>query len=411
MTIGTSLFTRLSTEGFQRLQTQVADLQGRIAAGQNDPAPSADPMRALRLSATAEMEERTARFAANAAAAGDRLAVVDNVLADVASIARDLKEIALQTASGANPTESAPALRTEALKLREALLLAANSRDALGQPLFSGFSGEMPFVDGPSGVRFTGDAGRPALPLSETLTLATTLNGAAVFGTSDEGLFAAVDKVIAALSPAVEGASERALAEGSAVLALSLDRAETVVSFRLSGPLGMAEISQPMVADAPAPMVEAINAASGQTGVMAEIAPDGRGILLSAQGQMELSQAMADPARDKPFIRLVAEGGMGRGSVLKPADLGVTALVAMAEAGVQTLAAARAEVGALGRVADRQAEVLESRRLALEQARSGLEELDIAAAVTRLQTLLMTQEAAQQSFVRIMGRGLFDYLR
>ena len=72
MTIGTSLFTRLSTEGFQRMQTQVADLQGRIAAGTNDPAPSADPTRALRLSATVELQERTARFAANAAAATDR---------------------------------------------------------------------------------------------------------------------------------------------------------------------------------------------------------------------------------------------------------------------------------------------------------------------------------------------------
>ncbi|MCU0814999.1 MAG: flagellar hook-associated protein 3 [Cypionkella sp.] len=413
MTIGTSLFTRLSTEGFQRLQTQVADLQGRIAAGQNDPAPSADPMRALRLSATAEMEERTARFAANTTAVGDRLAVVDNVLADVAGMSRQLKEIALQSASGANSVESAAALRTQAVKLREALLVAANSRDALGQPLFSGFSGETPFVDGREGIRFTGDAGRPALALSETLTVPTTVNGASVFGTSAGGLFAAVDKVIAALSPPMDGTSERVTAEGSAVLSLNLERTETEVSFQLSGPLGVTEIRQSLVADAPAPLVEAINAASSQTGVQAAIAADGKGILLSASGRIDLSEAATIPFRDRPVARLIGqEGGeAGLALVLKPAALGVTALVAMAEEGVQTLVAARAEIGALGRVTDRQAEVLENRKLALEQARSGLEDLDIAAAVTRLQTLLMTQEAAQQSFVRITGRGLFDYLR
>jgi flagellar hook-associated protein 3 FlgL len=47
----------------------------------------------------------------------------------------------------------------------------------------------------------------------------------------------------------------------------------------------------------------------------------------------------------------------------------------------------------------------------VDQAVSGLEELDVAAAVTRLQSLLATQEAAQQTYVRIAGQSLFDYLR
>lgn len=413
MTIGTSLFTRLSTEGFQRMQTQVADLQGRIAAGTNDPAPSADPTRALRLSATVELQDRTARFAANAAAATDRLGLTDDVLADVAGMARQVKEIALRSASGALSGESAAALRAEAVALRSALLDAANMRDAAGQPVFSGYSGTAAFIDGAEGIRFAGDAGRPALPLSEGVMLATTLNGAEVFGSAESGLFATVDKLIAALSPELSGSTETVAAEGSARLMLDLGRAETVVSFRLTGPLGAADLRLPMVADAPGAMVAAINDASAQTGVQASVAPDGRGILLASAGRMELSQAATEPARDGPFASLVAEEGpaAGRISTLRPMALGLTALVARAEEGVQTLVAARAEIGALGQVAERQAEVLANRKLALEQAVTGLEELDIAAAVTRLQTLLMTQQAAQQSFVRITGTGLFDYLR
>lgn len=35
----------------------------------------------------------------------------------------------------------------------------------------------------------------------------------------------------------------------------------------------------------------------------------------------------------------------------------------------------------------------------------------MAEAVTRLQQLLLTQEAAQQTYVKIANRSLFDYLR
>jgi flagellar hook-associated protein 3 FlgL len=42
---------------------------------------------------------------------------------------------------------------------------------------------------------------------------------------------------------------------------------------------------------------------------------------------------------------------------------------------------------------------------------AGLEDLDVAAAITRLQQLLLTEQAAQQTFVKINGTSLFDYMR
>ena len=52
-----------------------------------------------------------------------------------------------------------------------------------------------------------------------------------------------------------------------------------------------------------------------------------------------------------------------------------------------------------------------ARRLRIDQAVAGLEDLDVAAAITKLQGLLLTEQAAQQSFVKINGTSLFDYLR
>ncbi len=75
------------------------------------------------------------------------------------------------------------------------------------------------------------------------------------------------------------------------------------------------------------------------------------------------------------------------------------------------MASQHAEVGSLAALADSHASVLTDRRLRIDQAVAGLEDLDVAAAITRLQSLLLTEQAAQQSFVKINGTSLFDYLR
>jgi len=78
---------------------------------------------------------------------------------------------------------------------------------------------------------------------------------------------------------------------------------------------------------------------------------------------------------------------------------------------VAHIAAQRAEVGALARLAEDHGQVLADRKLRIDQAVAGLEDLDVAAAITKLQQSLLTEQAAQQSFVKINGTSLFDYLR
>ncbi len=68
-------------------------------------------------------------------------------------------------------------------------------------------------------------------------------------------------------------------------------------------------------------------------------------------------------------------------------------------------------MGALGRLAEDHAQVLADRKLRIDKSVAGLEDLDVAAAITRLQQLLLTEQAAQQTFVKINGTSLFDYMR
>jgi flagellar hook-associated protein 3 FlgL len=142
--------------------------------------------------------------------------------------------------------------------------------------------------------------------------------------------------------------------------------------------------------------------------VTATLLPDGTGIALSAAGPLTLS-GVQDGPRDAPLVTLTPAGGTP--VALRPARLAPDALVAAAASAVDRLAQVRSEAGALAAAADRARDGIAERRLVLDQAVSGLRDLDMAAEVTRLQVLLTTQQAAQQTYVRIAGQSLFDYLR
>ena len=71
----------------------------------------------------------------------------------------------------------------------------------------------------------------------------------------------------------------------------------------------------------------------------------------------------------------------------------------------------RARIGSEMNKADNQRTVLENRRLLLTEDISSMEDADIAELVTKLQTLMMNKDAAQQAFARISQMTLFDLIR
>lgn len=298
MTIGTALFHTRALDGFQRMNGDISDLQNQVSSGKNDPRPSADPVRAGRLSAATEQQDRLTRYEANIAALSGRLDMADTTLDTAGDIMQRLREIALRGASDSTGPDERASLAIEARELRHSLIGAANARDATGRTLFGGFNSETdPYRDSGQGVVYAGNLGRPKLRVSESTMLDTGLPGPDVFGDPQAAggtIFDAVDRLIA-----------------------GLDRPE-----------------------GPAP------------GMVDEIA-----------------------------------------------------------AGVNQIADSRARIGAIANVAERQGDAVTARRVALDKVIAGLEDLDLAAATTRLKQLLVTREAAQLTFVKITQNSLFDYIR
>ncbi|ODM42092.1 flagellar hook-associated protein FlgL [Cereibacter johrii] len=409
MTLGTTLFATLASRNFSRLQTEIGTLQARIASEVRDPRPSADPTRAVQLSAAKEMEATLGRYGANAASAADRLAHADVALGEVAARMRELKDVVLQAGNPTLSDEGRAGLRIVAESAREALFALANRKDAMGQGLFAGYAAGPAFVKEGDTVRFAGNDGQPTAQLSETLRVATSLGGAEVFmavptETGARSLFDLADDLVASLSVPLAHASPQRSAEDTARLSLAAPPAPATVRFTLTGPAGSAEIEQRL----PGSALAAINAASAVTGVTATEEPDGT-LVLGAVGRISVSEmSRSDDPRDvlATFTSAEDEGGW-----IMPARFDAASLTDAFDAAVSHMAEQRARAGALAASVDTQADAIKTRQTRIATAIGGLEDLDVAEAVTRLQQLLLTQEAAQQTYVKIANRSLFDYLR
>mgnify|MGYP001293436816 CR=1 FL=1 len=420
MTIGNSLATELANRAFSRTADKISDLQGLIASGKNDPRASADQMRAAQLSALREQRAAMDHFTNAAEQAASRVALSDQAIGDAATLMRRLSELAIQAGNDTLPDEGMQGIQVEAETLRSALVEIANRVDALGQPLFAGYSPAPAYEETATGVRYLGDGGRPSQRLSETLTLPVGLNGAELFGATPSGdgkmdVFQIVDELIDSFGVEMHNSRSEVAITGRAEVHLTGGRDARTVSMTLGGPLGSVDLDLDVVAGMTATVVDQINAHTAATGITASLTADGKGFELNAEGEITIEGLSRDDnptAHIGTIQQLEFRGEPGKPMLrLKTEAMSATAMLEQVQDALAHFATKRAEVGAMGSTVDAQKEAIDVRRLNIDTAVAGLEDLDVAAAITRLETLLLNRDAAQQTYVQITRTSLFDYLR
>jgi len=406
--ITNALFHHTTRRDLSVLNDKIADLQGQISSGKNDARPSTDLVRALRLNAAQEQTQLLDRFATNLDHAGDRLEQADIILQEGETTLRRISELALRAATATTTPDARVTIMTEVRELRAQLLGFANARDAMGQPLFGGFvTSNDPFQDGPQGVSYHGDTGQMRLRVSETQSLATGLNGADVFGAGTDSVFALIDRFIAMLSTDPAQTTAKVEGQGQLTLLPELGREAARWSLTITGPQGQADIAFDIAAGAVTAARDAINARQLETGVSAAIDPATGGIILTADGQVTVARnAGAEDAR-----KLTVVDTTGQSRNLVTADRTEQAILGKLQAATSHMIDQRTKIGALAANARTQTEVIGARKLAMDQTLANLGDLDMAAALTRLQQHMLNRNASLQAYAKITQQNLFDYMR
>ncbi|MYM53727.1 flagellar hook-associated protein FlgL [Thalassovita mangrovi] len=423
MTIGTALHHTLAQKHFTRLDTEISSLQAQIASGEADPRASVDPVRALNMSAAQDQQALLEQFSLNLETIDRRLSLSDTTLEEVGNILERFSEIAIRGASASVSGDERAALLIEANELRDNLVQLAQSRDDNGRALFGGYQtkGDA-FSDDGTNVEFIGDTGRHSLRVSENTMLATSLHGQEIFmevevpgadgSTETVDIFSIVEDTLNALSTGGGSRLDSVSAEDE--MRFLPNGAAGEITMTIEGPSGTATITAPYMASSPEALRDAINAVSATTGISAVIDPSVPAALRLSGGEMTLSDLQMEGGGDRSTKRVtvtpITGGVEGDNQVFIPESLSADAQIDAMAAAINHIADKRAEIGAIQQVGERQSSALDNRLEMVERALAGYEGIDIAAAITELQALMLNREAAQQTYTKISTQTLFDFI-
>lgn len=182
MRISTSQLFDSATTGILRNQTNLAKLQNQLSTGKKLNNPSDDPVAAEQVLITTQQQAVNSQFADNQNNAADQIAFMDGRLSAVTDTLQHIADVLVQAGNGGYTDRDRAALATD-LQLRfDELLGLANSADAQGNFLFSGYrSTTQPFVSNGGLVSYQGGEGVRQLQVNPNRIMDVSASGDDIF--------------------------------------------------------------------------------------------------------------------------------------------------------------------------------------------------------------------------------------
>ncbi|XXK34321.1 flagellar hook-associated protein FlgL [Rhodobacteraceae bacterium nBUS_22] len=427
MTISSKLFATQMLDQFQLIEERLQNLQVQISTGSRIPQASDHPLDAVKLSARKEIESRVEQYQGNIAKATDRLTLADTALVTTSNLVARLSELFVTMNTDTISDGERNAAIIEVNQMKTTLLGLANGTDSSGDALFGGYSTEQnPFIQmGDGTVIYRGDGGEHSLNASENIKLSTSINGANVFmqiedGTEIKSIFEIVNSLSSALATKSSFVQDYSTTDVSTGLNLKLyaNREPQNWSFELTGPDGVATISASVNSDSVSELATAIT--NSGVGVTATVSSTGVLSLVETSvgsgGEIALSDisiegyliAQSDP---KNYIEVLASDGTTILAKLSDTIQGLGAQGAGLEALTNSIGLSRTKAGARLNNAESQQEILVQRNISIKSEIGALRDADIETLITELQSLLVTRDAARQTYSTVSNKTLFDFLR
>lgn len=398
MRISTNQFTQRLAADITRQQSELAAVQEQITSGKRINRPSDDPAHAGRLLGMEQATSQLAQFDRNASAAESRLSLEETALTGITNTLMRVRELALSANNGAVDDSTRTAIRAEVEQKLSELYDLGNMRDSNGGYLFSGSNTQnQPFSrQVPVGYAGSDDAQR--LPVGLGRTVATGDSGADVF---------------------------MRIRNGNGHFSTTAAAANTGTGIVSSGSVSNAGVydTQPYRIDFTSPtsynIIDVNSGGAVQTGVAfsEDTAIEFSGITTSISGTPATGDSFdIIPSRNQDLFATVAAfsdtltnnptSPAGRASLQQAMDNTLADL----DQALEHVNTARARVGSRLTTVDSSREENTAVMLQLDRARAEIEDVDIADAVTRLQSRISSMEILQKSFARVESLSLFNYM-
>ena len=391
----------------QELNSTLNNTQQQISTGKRVNTPSDDPVAAARILKLDQELSRVETYQRNVNLAENRLSQEESALESSIDIVQRVRELAVQAGNGALSAEDRRSISSELKERLGQLANVANTRDASGEYIFSGFQGSrQAFVQDSSGSwQYQGDEGQRVLEIDDGVTVPISDHG--------KGIFVTIPKAITGVEAATNSA-------GSYISGVELTDADALKSafggavpndIRLTVN-GAGEVVAENPNTIPATVLTT-NPSPALVGEEFEVAGIRATVSDAAAGD-EFTLAINDRQSMFETIENLISGldSLGKDSAKSSAqfDTLIADSLSNLDSAQESLVGKQTELGGRMNAVESTKNFLEDSSVYTNQIRSELQDVDYAEAISNLSFQSFVLQAAQQSFAQVSQLSLFDRL-
>src|ERR1700722_15328735 len=183
MRISTSMLNQNAVNSIMQDELQLAQTQNQLSTGKSVNTPADNPVAMVKLLQLNNTNSQYQQYVSNGQAANTNLSLEEQALSTSTTTLQSIRDLVVQANSGTNNASDLKDIATQISALESQLQGTANSQNAQGQYLFSGFSGNtQPFVRGSSGaISYVGDSGSSSVAINGGTSVQTGDPGSSVF--------------------------------------------------------------------------------------------------------------------------------------------------------------------------------------------------------------------------------------
>ncbi|MDY6840214.1 MAG: flagellar hook-associated protein FlgL [Pseudomonadota bacterium] len=400
--------------GINRLQdinSNLVDTQQQISTGKRVNKPSDDPVAAARILKLDQEVRQVETYQRNATLADNRLKQEESALSSAVDIIQRVRELTVQAGSGSLSANDRLSISSELKERLGQLANVANTRDASGEYIFSGFQGQTPAFakDDAGDWRYQGDEGQRVLEIDDGVTVPISDTGKEIFvdvpaAVTVKNLTGDPDAYVSGPNVVNENALRAVFPAGSGMDDLSVSVIDA--NGGVGTPDPTIEVRRP---DGTLLTSEPANPAPGEDFEVA-------GVELSVSGDIGTSFSLGVNDKQSVFgtIENLVDGleGIAKGSPKGSAEY--DALIANSlsnlDSAQESIILKQTELGGRLNAVESTQAFLEDSGLYTKEIRSQLQDVDYAEAISNLSFQSFVLQAAQQSFAQVSQLSLFDRL-
>ncbi|MBI3903665.1 MAG: flagellar hook-associated protein FlgL [Nitrosomonadales bacterium] len=410
MRISSSTIMDVNVATLNQQQTKMFQTQQQIASGRRILTPADDPAAAAQVLNVSQAEATNTQYSSNIGGAQTALSLSEGVLQSVTTLLQNIQATAVQAGNPVLANSDRKSMASALQGQLDELLVYANSTDATGNYLYSGFQGNTPpFAQSATGVQYMGDDGQRSVQVNASRQIATSNSGADIFMRIKNGN----GTFVTALDPSSNGGAGNAgsatISQGDVIDPTQLTGNGYQIAFHVSGGVTTYDVLNTTTNTA----VSTGNAySSGQA-----ITFDGMRLAVSG-APANGDQFTVKPSTNEsifttisnlintlntPLIAGNVAGATKFASSISDATNGLSR-------GLDNVLTVRASIGARLNALDSESTLTSSLDLQYKQTLSQLQDVDYNKAITDLTQQQTMLQAAQKSFLQVANLSMFNYM-